>query len=62
MNWLIINVFNGRKYLRDLENKGLDELGEIPVQEEKYGVEENFDYILAYLNERDKDFFRRLYI
>lgn len=51
-----------RKYLRDLENRSLDELDEILVQEEKYGVEENFDYILAYLNERDRDLFKRLYI
>ena len=53
-----------RKYLRDLDNKEIDVLEEITVQEDVYGLEqgENYDYILVYLNERDRDLFKRLYI
>lgn len=53
-----------RKYLRDLENRRIDELEEIAVQGEMHGIEEggSFEYILEYLNERDRDLFKRLYI
>ena len=36
-----------RKYLRDLENKELDKLGEMLVQEEQHEIEEDYEYILA---------------
>lgn len=53
-----------RKYLRDLDCIGLDEVDERIGQEEKYVVEEEIDcnYILEHLNETDKDLFKRLYI
>lgn len=53
-----------RKYLRDLDNREIGELEEVAVQEEVYSIEEGekIEYILAHLNERDRDLFKRLYV
>ena len=58
-------------FIKELESKNEEALeyvirqyGWIIVQEDVYGLErgENYDYILAHLNETDRDLFKRLYI
>lgn len=53
-----------RKYLKDLEHQGIEELEEAGAQEETYeiGEGEEFDYLLVHLNEKDRDLFKRLYV
>lgn len=54
-----------RKYLRDLEHKNIDDLEEVASSQDEISQideEEDFEHILACLNNKDKDLFRRLYI